>query len=104
MASHGTKIVFPNMVQLVVFALETLLSCNNDTHTGEETFGESLLQGAYEASIKTRKDFEQLEVENPVKAWLFKQSNRWIGRRDQSSKWRCWLQEKDWEEAMKSGL
>ena len=46
MASHGTKIVFPNMVQLVVFTLETLLSCNNDTHTGEETVGESLVQGA----------------------------------------------------------
>jgi len=47
-------------------------------YTGEETVGESLLQGAYEDSIKTRKDFEQLEVENPVRhGCLSKQSTRW---------------------------
>ena len=46
--------------------------------TQEKKQCESLLQGAYEDSIKTRKDFEQLEVENPVRhGCLSKQSTRW---------------------------
>jgi hypothetical protein len=44
MASKGTKFVCPNMVQLVVFTLKTYLSCNNDTHTGEETVGKYMVQ------------------------------------------------------------
>jgi hypothetical protein len=53
-----------------VHTRNVLIMCNNDTHTGEETVDESLLQGAYEA-IALRPEriliSEQLEVENPVK-------------------------------------
>jgi hypothetical protein len=68
-----------------VFTLETFLSCNYYTHTGEETVDESLQQGAYEDSIKTRKDLEQVEVENPVRHGCLSKPTG--GGRDQSSKW-----------------